>query len=174
MATLTRTVPIAFNAELDLQFERLVDLSPREIYEAWTTPALIVKWFTPAPWKTVKAKTDLRAGGRFHTVMQSPEGEPFPGEGCYLELLPNRRIVWTSAMSAGFRPRAQPKVGSAEFTFTAVLTLTPKGRRTRYHAHVMHADVQARTTHEAMGFAAGWNVALDQLVALMQKRRGRK
>lgn len=41
------------------------------------------------PWKTVNCEIDLRVGGIFRTVMQSPEGQQFDNAGCYLEIIPN-------------------------------------------------------------------------------------
>ena len=65
----------AFNPELDLKIERTVDVAPELVWKAWTQPEHIVKWFTPDPWKTTSCEIDLRPGGRFNTVMQSPEGK---------------------------------------------------------------------------------------------------
>jgi hypothetical protein len=36
--------------------------------------------------------------------MQGPEGPPMPGIGCYLEVVPQRKLVWTNALLPGFRP----------------------------------------------------------------------
>lgn len=44
---------------------------------------------------------DLRPGGLFRVVMQSPEGEDYPNAGCYLEIVPNQRLVWTAALASG-------------------------------------------------------------------------
>lgn len=72
------------NPELDLMLERVVDVPLERIWAAWTTPELLLPWFCPLPWKTVACEIDLRPGGRFHTVMKSPEGQTFPNDGCYL------------------------------------------------------------------------------------------
>lgn len=74
-----------FDPKLDLRLERTIDVSPSLVWKAWTEPEHIVHWFTPAPWKTVECKIDLRPGGEFCSVMESPEGERFPNVGCYLE-----------------------------------------------------------------------------------------
>ena len=93
---------------LDLQFERIVEVPRELIWRAWTTPELLKQWFTPAPWKTVDCEIDLRLGGIFRTVMRSPEGQEIPGEGCYLEIVENEKLVWTNALAPGFRPRNTP------------------------------------------------------------------
>ena len=82
--------------KLDLQFERIIDVPRELVWEAWTTPAHLLKWFTPAPWRTTECEIDLRPGGMFRTVMCSPEGELFPGMGSYVEVVPNERLVWTN------------------------------------------------------------------------------
>jgi uncharacterized protein YndB with AHSA1/START domain len=155
---------IPHDPELDLVFERVVDVSPELVWRAWTEPERLMQWFTPAPWKTVGCQIDLRPGGIFATTMRSPEGEDvvYP-PGCYLEVVPNRRLVWTGLLGPGFRPNpATP----GEPNFSCVLTFEPQGRGTRYVAHVMHTDPIGREKHAQMGFHDGWGAALDQLVAL--------
>ncbi len=158
------------NEELDLLLERVVDVPPHLVWLAWTTPEHIKKWFTPAPWKTVDCEIDLRPGGIFSTVMQSPEGQDFPDAGCYLEIVEHRRLIFTSALGPGFRPKKVPE-GSLECAalfFTAIITIEPHGAGTKYSALVLHSDAASRKRHADMGFHAGWGAALDQLVALMK------
>jgi uncharacterized protein YndB with AHSA1/START domain len=162
--------PPSFDASLDLHFERVVPLAPDRIWAAWTRPELITQWFTPVPWRTVDARIDLRPGGEFYTLMQSPEGQQFPNIGCYLDVQPNRRLAWTNAMLPGLRPVPPPATGSDDFRFTACIELTPVEGGTRYRASVVHADAEGCARHRAMGFEQGWGAALDQLVALMSAR----
>jgi uncharacterized protein YndB with AHSA1/START domain len=155
--------------KLDLVLERVVDVSPELVWMAWTQPQHLKKWFTPAPWTTVDCEIDLRPGGVFRTVMRSPEGKDHPNLGCYLEIVPNRKLVWTDALEAGFRPsRQDPHLG---FRFTAAVALEPQGTGTKYTAIVMHADAESRKKHDAMGFKDGWGTALEQLVEHMKAVR---
>ncbi|HVK76143.1 MAG TPA: SRPBCC family protein [Kofleriaceae bacterium] len=152
--------------ELDLVLERFVDVSPELVWMAWTQPEHVKKWFTPAPWTTVDCEIDLRPGGRFRTVMRSPEGKEVPNHGCYLEIVPHRRLVWTDALEPGFRPsRLEPLLG---FRFTAAILIEPHGRGSKYTAIAMHGDEASRAKHDTMGFTDGWGAALDQLVAHMK------
>ena len=155
------------NPSLDLVLERTVPVSPENVWAAWTQPELIVQWFTPAPWKTVKAEIDLRPGGGNVITMESPEGEQYPNAGSYLLVQPHSLLVFTSVMGADFRPVA-PTNGADDLPFTARIELAPApGGGTHYRAVVMHADEEGARRHEAMGFHDGWGAALDQLVALM-------
>ena len=57
---------------------------------------------------------ELRPGDMFRTVMHSPEGRDFPNVGCYLETVRPEKLVWTTALGLGYRPRppaAQPGSG---------------------------------------------------------------
>lgn len=148
------------NPELDLVLERIVDVRPELVWRAWTRPEHLVQWFTPRPWVTVDCEIDLRPGGVFSTTMRSPEGQVMPADpGCYLEVVENRKLVFTDALGPGYRPKA------AAF-MTATILLEPEGSGTRYTAIAMHADQETRRKHEEMGFFGGWGTALDQLVEL--------
>jgi uncharacterized protein YndB with AHSA1/START domain len=145
--------------ELDLVLERVIDVPPELVWTAWTRPEHVKQWFAPAPWTVSECEIDLRPGGAFRTVMRSPEGEAYPNVGCYLEIVENRRLVFTDALRPGYRPAENP-------FFTAVVTLEPSGGGTRYVARAIHRDVEGRKKHEEMGFQYGWSAALDQLVEL--------
>lgn len=153
--------------QLDLVLERVVDVPPALVWAAWTEPEHLKKWFCPRPWRTVACEIDLRPGGIFRTVMRGPEGPEMDNAGCYLEIVPGRRLVWTGALEAGFRPSR--KVGSVPFVFTAVIEIEPHGAGTRYTALVMHSDPEGAREHEAMGFSAGWGRALEQMVEAIQE-----
>ena len=162
------------NPELDLMFERVVDVQPEKIWQAWTTPEKLLPWFCPPPWKTVECEIDLRPGGKFYTVMQSPDGQQFPNLGCYLEIIPNQKLVWTNAVEPGFRPAKQPESSPGhecvEFLMTATIMLEPHINSTKYTAFVQHNTVEHRNQHEKMGFEEGWGACLDQLVAMIKSQ----
>jgi uncharacterized protein YndB with AHSA1/START domain len=152
-----------FDPKRDLVLEREIEVPRELVWEVWTKPEHLPHWFVPAPWSLAECEIDLRPGGRFRTVMRSPEGELHPGDGCFLEVVPLERLVFTDALAPGFRPAENP-------FFTAILTLEALGaRRTRYVATAMHRDEAGRARHEDMGFHTGWGAALDQLVAYTKK-----
>ena len=167
---MTPTTSAPPDPKLDLVLERIVDVPPDLVWQAWTTPEHIKRWFTPAPWKTVDCEIDLKPGGIFRFVMRSPEGKDYPHVGCYLEIVPGRKLVWTDALLPGYRPSATAILGAGEGEvgpFTAVITIEPHaGGGTRYVAMAIHRDEAARVAHEKLGFHDGWGKALDQLVEL--------
>jgi uncharacterized protein YndB with AHSA1/START domain len=166
---MTGTIVHQPDPKLDLVFERVVDVPRDFLWAGWTRAEMLKKWFTPAPWQTVDCEIDLRPGGIFRTVMRGPDGQEFSNVGCYLEVVPNEKLVWTGALLPGFRP--QP-AGAAErfgFLMTAVITFETQRGATKYRGLVIHGDEAAAEKHAAMGFHAGWGKALDQLVALAGK-----
>ena len=146
---------------LDLFIERDIALPAGKLWACWTQPALMEQWFCPVPWRITDVDLDLRPGGHFRGVIRGPDGEAMPNAGCYLEIVPDRRLVWTDAMTGGYRP-------SGNGFITGIVTFDPIPGGTRYRAMALHATEEARAKHEAMGFREGWGKATDQLVALAQ------
>ena len=163
---MTRSHPHKINPKLDLLLERVVDVPRELVWSAWTVPERVMKWFTPAPWQTIACEIDLRPGGAFQTTMRSPEGQEFPNAGCYLEIVENEKLVWTNVLAPGFRP-ADPSF--IDLPFTAIITLEPRAKGTKYTALAIHRDEEGRAKHAQMGFADGWGKALDQLVAFVKE-----
>jgi uncharacterized protein YndB with AHSA1/START domain len=153
---------LQFDPRLDLRLERVVDVPPELVWAAWTVPQHVKEWFCPLPWKTVECEIDLRPGGIFRTVMRSPEGQEIDNVGCFLEIAPHRKLVWTVALKPGYRPTS-PTFDVP--VFTAVIMIEPHSKGTRYTALAMHKDEDGRNAHDRMGFSDGWGKALDQLVA---------
>jgi uncharacterized protein YndB with AHSA1/START domain len=151
------------SSDLDLSFSLTVSSPVAHLWKGWTDPELLKKWFCPLPWRTVECEIELRPGGRFHTVMQGPGGERQDNEGVYLEVVPEKRLVWTNALVRGFRPAPESDLG---FLFTAIVEFEARGEQTLYRATVLHRRPEDRDMHARAGFEQGWTLALQQLVAL--------
>ena len=148
-----------------------MDVPKEFIWRAWTRPEHLKPWFCPLPWTTIDCEIGLCPGGIFRTVMRLPEGQEFPGSGCYLEGVENKKLVWTNALRPGYRPASSATTGEeqVDFKFTVMITLASQGGGTKYTATVIHADEAGCKKHAAMGFHEGRGKALDQLVALAKE-----
>ena len=147
--------------KLDLVLERDIDVPVELVWKAWTTPEHLKHWFVPKPWSVTDVKMDLRPGGVFSTVMRSPEGQEFPNNGSYLEVVPNERLIFTDTLLPGFRPSPKP-------FFSAALLLAKNGAGTRYTAIAIHGNEQTRKQHEEMGFHDGWGTVVTQMTAFIK------
>ena len=152
-----------FNPELDLNFERTSRLTPEQIWQGWTDPKTLMKWFCPRPWKVSDCRINLSIGGEFFTVMEGPGGEKMNNHGCYLDVVQKKKLVWTNLMSAGLRPKL---IASADFGFVATISMAKTDQGTLYQATVAHTDAESRMKHEQMGFQEGWGMAFQQLEEL--------
>jgi uncharacterized protein YndB with AHSA1/START domain len=167
----TPTTPAAtagHDPACDLLLERVIDVPVERVWGAWTDPEQLAVWFVPRPWQVAECEIDPRPGGIFRTVMRDPEGTEYPDDGgCILEVEAPNRLVWTSALGPGFRPRPAggPPADGGDLQFTAELTFEAVGEGTRYTARAIHATPEIAAAHEEMGFSVGWGAALDQLVA---------
>ena len=148
--------------KLDLVLEREIDVPVELVWKAWTTPAHVRHWFVPKPWIITACEIDLRPGGIFSSTMRSPEGQEFHNVGCYLDVVPNERMIFTDTLLPGYRPSPKP-------FFTAALLLERKGSGTRYTAIAIHGEEAARKRHEEMGFYDGWGTVVTQMVAYIKQ-----
>ena len=143
----------------ELVLTRLIDAPREKLWRCWTEPKLMVQWFTPPPWKTIHAETDVRPGGLSYIVMKGPEGQEMPNRGIYLEVIPNQKLVFTDAYTSAWQPSEKP-------FFTGVLTFETQGGQTLYTARALHWTQEDCEAHEKMGFHQGWGIATDQMAAL--------
>jgi uncharacterized protein YndB with AHSA1/START domain len=147
-------------AEHELVLDLLLDTTPDKVWRCWTEPELMKQWFAPKPWTTPVVENDVRPGGSCLVVMRSPEGQDMPNPGQYLEVIHNRKLVFTDAFVGDWVPKE-----GAPF-FTAVLTFEAEGDKTRYIARARHWTAEAAAQHEAMGFGPGWTICARQLEEL--------
>jgi uncharacterized protein YndB with AHSA1/START domain len=141
----------------DLIITRALRAPRTALWRAWSEPDLLKEWWCPKPWTTVVRAFDLQPGGAFHTVMRGPDGGVSDNPGCFLDVVPQSRIVFTSMLTAGWRPN-KPWLG-----MTAIITMEDEGTGSRYTARVMHEDDEAREQHEKLGFFDGWGSVITQL-----------
>jgi uncharacterized protein YndB with AHSA1/START domain len=144
----------------ELLLVREIAATPEQLYRCWAEPELLMQWFCQKPWQVVKAEYDMRTGGNSLIVMRGPEGQEHPNPGVYLEVIPNRKIVFTDAYMRAWEPSAKP-------FFTCTVTFEDLGGgRTLYKARAVHWNAADKQAHEAMGFHEGWGKAADQLAEL--------
>lgn len=101
---------------------------------------------------------DMKPGGGFETQM-SENGDEFKPhvEGCFLEIVPETRIVFTTALTANWKPY------DPWLALTAIITMEDEGEATKYMARVLHKNPEDSRKHQEMGFEEGWGKTIDQL-----------
>jgi len=132
-----------------LIIERTYDASPEEVWQAWTEPQALTRWFGPEDTRSVlHAELDVRAGGRYRIAFDTTDGESHEVGGTYLEAHRPRKLVFTWAW------RSTPERESL-----VTITLQPDGAGTRLvFRHERFFDEAARQNH-----ARGWSGAFRKL-----------
>jgi len=136
-----------------LAITRTYPVAPEKVWRAWTDPQALIHWFGPGePESVTVAETDVRAGGRYHIVFHTPDGEEHDVSGVYQEVEPNRRLVFSWAWKS--TPERVSRVS---------LTLRPVAGGTELaFVHDRFFDVEARDRH-----AYGWGGCFEKLTAFL-------
>src|SRR5689334_15297908 len=105
----TRTETVAADAtrtdrrsERELVVTRVFDAPARLVFEAWTTPELLMRWWAPKSFGItfLSCDLDVRPGGTYRFVFGHPESiEPMAFVGRYIEVQPHTRLAWTNEES---------------------------------------------------------------------------
>lgn len=142
--------------QTDLILTRTLAVPRYLIWTCWTDPRHIPQFFIPAPHRVTAVDIDLRVGGRFNTRFEV-EGNVMDNKGVYLEVIPEKKLVFTDAYTEGWKPAPDPFM-------TAILLLddAPDGGTT-YTAIARHRSADARQAHADMGFIDGWGTVATQL-----------
>ena len=88
------------------------------------------------------------------------DGPDVPNLGCFLEVIPMARLVWTSMLFPGFRPAVFDDI-----PITAIVTMEAVGAGTRYVFTALHRDEADCEKNKTSGFQQGTEIAVDQFVA---------
>jgi uncharacterized protein YndB with AHSA1/START domain len=87
------------------------------------------------------------------------DGQESPDLGCFLEVVPMERLVWTSMLFPGYRPAVFDDI-----PITAIVTMEAVGAGTRYVFTALHRNEADLETNESSGFHQGTGIAVDQFV----------
>ena len=92
-------------SERELVMTRTFNGPARLVFEAWTRPELLKRWWIPksAGMSLLSCEVDVRVGGRyrFEIGRVASAEKPMAFFGRYLEVIPNARLVWTNEESDG-------------------------------------------------------------------------
>ena len=140
----------------DFTLTRVYDVPARMLFEACSKPEHVRQWFGPEGWPITLCEIDFRVGGRYRFAMTGPSGEQnTPFGGTYLEIVPNRKIVYDNAFET---PGAE--------TMVMAMLFEEKGGKTTLTFHIRFGSAAMRKEHMSLGFEQGTNSGLDQLAAV--------
>jgi uncharacterized protein YndB with AHSA1/START domain len=142
-------------SDRELVVTRTFNGPARIVYEAWTKPELLMKWWAPksSGLSLVSCEADVRVGGKYRFVFDFG-GKSMAFFGKYLEVTPNSRLVWTNEEGDGAGP-------------VTTVTFEERGGKTLLVMHELHPSKQALDAALASGSAGGMDETFEQLDELL-------
>jgi uncharacterized protein YndB with AHSA1/START domain len=137
--------------------------APRQlVYEAWTTPELVRRWWSGQRGEMKVVDIDLRVGGTWRYVMTTSQGFDIAFHGEFREIVPAERIVTTEAFE-GVPEQGEPPLN--------IVTFTETDGRTTLELLVVAPDRQVRDAIVGSGMETGMQEQMDVLEELVRSMR---
>jgi uncharacterized protein YndB with AHSA1/START domain len=166
MAVSSGTAKVTLPSDTQILMTREFDAPKHLVYQAYTTPEHVKRWFAGRNGEVTSAEIDLRVGGRWRYVMKVAEGGfeiAFHGE--YAELVPNERIVTTEVFEG-----MPDGTGGGETRNT--ITFTETGGRTTLEILTDCDSQEVRDAILQTGMEEGAQSSLDALELVAVSLRG--
>jgi uncharacterized protein YndB with AHSA1/START domain len=141
-------------SEREFVVTRTFNAPARLVFEAWTKPELLRRWWAPKSigMSLLSCEMDVRVGGGYRFVFDLGASKTMAFFGRYLEVTPHARLVWTNEEGEG---------GEAITT----VTFEEKGGKTLLVLRELHPSKEA--VDEAIGFGEGLRETFEQLDELL-------
>jgi uncharacterized protein YndB with AHSA1/START domain len=149
-------------AKRELVITRIFDASRELVWQAWTDPKQLVKWWGPKNFTAPVAKIDLRVGGKYLYCMRSPEGQDYWSTGIYREIVPPERLVCTDSFAdadGNVVPGSHYGLGH-DFPLEMQVTITLEDVEGKTKMTLKHVGLPENMSDMT---STGWNESFDKL-----------
>lgn len=149
--------------ERELTLTRIFD-APRElVFQAWTDPEHLAKWWGPHGFTNPVCEVDLRPGGKILIHMRGPDGVTYPMTGAFREIVAPERLVFLSA--------AIDQEGTPVLESLTTVTFAEHGnRQTKLTVHARASGLKPIAAQYLAGMQAGWTQSIERLAEFLQIR----
>jgi uncharacterized protein YndB with AHSA1/START domain len=121
-------------AAREMVLTRLIDAPPQMVFDAWSRPEHLARWFGPRGFTLPGCDVDFRVGGAYRFVMRGPDGTDYPFHGVYREIVAPSRLVFSAIIEGGPPEELTTTVdfveeaGKTRLTVRQTTPPTPHGR----------------------------------------------
>jgi uncharacterized protein YndB with AHSA1/START domain len=138
--------------ESALEMKRVFQAPVSRVYQAWTKPEMMDKWYFPGGPMHAHCTVDLRIGGSYEVQMHPEEGDPYIAKGVYQEIIPNEKLSFTWSWLAD----------EHESLVTLIFRSISQSETELTLLHEQFVNEEERDSH-----GEGWVGTLDQLAAFL-------
>jgi uncharacterized protein YndB with AHSA1/START domain len=89
----TGTLKVTTPTDREVVLTRVFDAPRDMVFDAFSKPELLKRWFGPRGWSLAVCEVDLKVGGGFRFVLRDPSGKEMGMRGVYREITPPERSV---------------------------------------------------------------------------------
>ncbi len=134
--------------------------APREkVFQAWTDPEILMKWFGPKGVTTESAQIDLTVGGKYQFTLRLPDGQIATHQGEYREIDPPNKLVFSGILDG------QGCEGSAGLYAETVITIEFQDMGSSTRLTLTHDFLPTEESKESHSF--GWNGSFERLAEVL-------
>jgi len=151
----TGTLRVTTPTDREIVLTRVFDAPRHMVFDAFTKPELLKRWFGPRGWSLVICEIDLKVGGGFRFVLRGPDGRDMGMRGVYREIVPPERSVHTESFD--------DFPGESQVT----TILAEQGGKTTLTATILYPSQEVRDAVIKSGMEHGAAESYDKLAELL-------
>lgn len=151
----TGALKVTTPTDREIMMTRVFDAPRRMVFEAFSKPELLKRWFGPRGWTLVTCEVDFRVGGGFRFVLRGPDGQEMGMRGVYKEIAPPERSVHTESYD--------DYPGESQVTGV----LVEQGGKTTLTTTVLYPSKQVRDAVLQSGMEHGAAESYDRLAEML-------
>ena len=151
----TGTLTLSTPTDREIVLTRVFDAPRRLVFDAFTKPELLKRWFGPRGWSLAVCEVDLKVGGSFRFVLEGPDGKRMGMRGVYREIVSPERSVHMESFD--------DFPGESQVT----TVLVEQGGKTTLTATVLYSSAEVRDAVIKSGMEHGAAESYDKLAELL-------
>lgn len=155
----TGTLKVTNPTDREVVMTRVFDAPRHMVFDAFTKPELLKRWFGPRGWSLVVCEVDLRVGGGFRFVLRGPDGRDMGMRGVYREIVRPERSVHIETFD--------DFPGDSQVTSV----LVEEGGKTTFTATVLYSSKEACQGTLQSGMEHGAAESYDRLAELLASQQ---
>jgi uncharacterized protein YndB with AHSA1/START domain len=147
-----QTIAPPFQVAGELNLTRVFDARREIVFQAWVNREHLERWWGPHGFSTKNIEMDVRAGGAWRYFMHGPDGNDYPWDGVYVQVVAPELIIFDGAIN-----------GSPDLRVWTEVVFSDHGEQTEVKVRQLYSFQSAATS----GAPIGWSQQFDRLAEIL-------